>query len=62
MRINDEQEKRTLQGELLEWRALHPELSDEAFDEAMRELRIYLPIAWQAFRESHPELQLPESF
>jgi hypothetical protein len=45
---------------LAEWHSLHPEFTDEEFDEAMRELRRYLRLAWAAYRHLHPELDIPD--
>ena len=45
---------------LAEWRSLHPDFTDHEFDEAMRELRFYLRLAWTVYRPLHPELNLPD--
>jgi hypothetical protein len=46
---------------LAEWRALHPEFTDEEFDAAMRELRVYLRLAWMVYRQQYPDLDLPDT-
>lgn len=61
MRINDEQEKKPIPRELLEWRALHPEFTDTEFDEALVELRAYLRLAWTVYKAQHSNLDLPDS-
>ena len=47
--------------DLAEWRSLHPEFTDEEFDEALIELRAYLRLAWVVYRARNPDLNLPDS-
>ncbi len=53
--------QKTSQEMLAEWRALHPEFSDEDWDFAMAEVKEYLKIAWEIYREQHSDLNLPET-
>ena len=54
--------KTTLASDLLvEWRARHPELTDDQFEEAMLELKEYLRLAWEVYRQQHPDRDLPET-
>ena len=46
---------------LAEWRSLHPEFTDKEWDEAMRELRVYLRLAWTIYRQKHADLDLPDT-
>jgi hypothetical protein len=51
----------SLQALLKEWRLLHPEFTDAEFDEAMQEIRVYLRLAWTAYRQQHPNRDLPDA-
>jgi hypothetical protein len=46
---------------LVKWRDRHPELTDEQFEEAMTELKAYLRLAWEVYRQQHPDRDLPET-
>ena len=40
---------------------MHPELTDEQFAEALSEFKLYLRLAWNVYRQQHPDLDLPEA-
>jgi hypothetical protein len=44
-----------------EWRLLHPEFTNEDWNYAMNEVKHYIKIAWQVYREAHPDWNLPET-
>lgn len=62
LRMNDRLPQTNAMSDLLtEWRAVHPELTDEQFAEALTELKRYLDVAWNVYRQQHPALDLPET-
>jgi hypothetical protein len=61
MNANQQRTAESMQKLITEWRSLHPEFSDEEFDEALVELRAYLRLAWTVYRAQHPDLDLPDS-
>jgi len=50
------------QQRLARWRAMHPELSDREFNEAVLEIQSYLKIVWRVFRARHKDEDLPDDF
>ncbi len=56
-----EPEESMPQGRLSEWRLCHPEFTDREWEEAMMELKPYLKIAWNVYRQQYPHLDLPDS-
>jgi hypothetical protein len=48
-------------GSLNEWKTLHQEFSEEDWNFAMEELKEYLKLAWIAYRQQHPEHNLPDT-
>ena len=61
MSINPELKVISNRALIAEWRSLHPEFTDEEFEEALVELRAYLRLAWTVYRAQHPDLNLPDS-
>ena len=61
MSTSQERNEESRQKLIAEWRSLHPEFTDEEFDEALVELRAYLRLAWTVYKAQHPNLDLPES-
>jgi len=61
MSINTELKAISNRELIAEWRSLHPEFTDEEFEEALVELRAYLRLAWTVYRAQHPDLNLPDS-
>ena len=46
---------------LREWHSLHPEFTDEEFEEAIEEICAYVRLAWTVFRQKYPDLDLPDT-
>lgn len=61
MSTSQERKEESRRKLIAEWRSLHPEFTDEEFDEALVELRAYLHLAWTVYRTQHPDLDLPDS-
>jgi hypothetical protein len=45
----------TVQQQLARWRAMHPEMTDQEFAMAIKEIQSYLKIAWKIFRAVHKD-------
>jgi hypothetical protein len=61
MSINTERKETSNRALIEEWRSLHPEFTDEEFEEALVELRAYLRLAWTVYKAQHSDLNLPDS-
>lgn len=57
----DPSQSKSTQELLMEWRNLHPEYSDEEWDYAVAEMKEYIKIAWEIYRQKHANLDLPET-
>ena len=59
--ISDEQNPQAqLHGKLREWRAKHPELTDQEWERAMTAMEDYLRLAWRVYRQEHKDEPLPD--
>lgn len=56
----DNKKPETPQQCLSRWRAMHPEMTDREFAQAIEELQSYLKVAWRVFRAKHKEDNLPD--
>jgi hypothetical protein len=45
---------------LARWRAMHPEMTDREFAEAIHEVQSYLKVAWRVFRAKNKHDNLPD--